>query len=1045
MGRTFGFTKSAGKGLACVLALPALIALAAMSGVAESAPTRPELERQFASTVQPFLKTYCVACHGKDKPQAQLDLTLYGSMASVMRDYAHWSLLMEKLVAQQMPPSDFSKQPSPRQREAVVAWVRDVRKYDALRNAGDPGPVLARRLSNAEYDYTIRDLTGVDMRPTREFPVDPANQEGFDNSGESLTLSPALMKKYLQAAKDIADRMALTSAGLEFASHPALAETDRDKYSILRIVDFYRRQPTDYADYFRAAWRYRHRAVLGVPGATLKSIATEMKISPRYLETVWNTLNSPEVKVGPVAVLQARWNALPVPDKSGVVNAELSNSVRTDCAAMRDWAMALRKKVAWKFPNLKVPSGFSDGGQCFVLWKDRQYASHRRMLNPATLQLDGVPHSRVIPARDNKPERTITDAVDADLYAPLNETARTPYLASFNQFCSVFPDAFYIAERGRMFVDDPGDKGRLLTAGLHNSMGYFRDDTPLMELLLDEKGCRELNRLWLDFDMVAFVPERMHSEFFVYERAESGTITDPEFNFARAEDKDALSDVKIKRLADLYLAKARRNGGEPPALQAIEEHFRRVSVNIRGVEKARLAAEPTHRKALVDFARRAYRRPLTQTEQDDLMAFYWSLRKRDGLTHEDAIRDTVVSILMSPNFLFRVDLESVAGVLPDDVHLAGLTQHPANVPPQRAAPPKSGSLIPLSDYALASRLSYFLWSSMPDAELLSHAAAGDLHRPEVLAQQARRMTKDPRIRALSLEFVGNWLDFRRFDEHNAVDRDRFPAFNNELRAAMFEEPQRFLMDTFQKDRSVLELVYGKYTFVNASLAKHYGMTDIKTTENDWVRVPDADRYGRGGLMPMGVFLTKNSPGLRTSPVKRGYWVVRRLLGEYIPPPPAAVPELPKDESKLGERTLRQALEQHRANPACASCHARFDSYGLVFEGYGPIGERRSTDLGGKPVDTRAPFPGGVERSGLSDLRDFIRQKREKDFVDTLNRKLLSYALGRSLQPSDDSTLSSMQQRLAASGNRFSTLIETIITSQQFRYRRAPITTTVAQN
>jgi hypothetical protein len=296
-----------------------------------------------------------------------------------------------------------------------------------------------------------------------------------------------------------------------------------------------------------------------------------------------------------------------------------------------------------------------------------------------------------------------------------------------------------------------------------------------------------------------------------------------------------------------------------------------------------------------------------------------------------------------------------------------------------------------------------------------------------------------------LEFVGNWLDFRRFDEHNAVDRDRFPAFNNELRAAMFEEPQRFLMDTFQKDRSVLELVYGKYTFVNASLAKHYGMTDIKTTENDWVRVPDADRYGRGGLMPMGVFLTKNSPGLRTSPVKRGYWVVRRLLGEYIPPPPAAVPELPKDESKLGERTLRQALEQHRANPACASCHARFDSYGLVFEGYGPIGERRSTDLGGKPVDTRAPFPGGVERSGLSDLRDFIRQKREKDFVDTLNRKLLSYALGRSLQPSDDSTLSSMQQRLAASGNRFSTLIETIITSQQFRYRRAPITTTVAQN
>ena len=311
---------------------------------------------------------------------------------------------------------------------------------------------------------------------------------------------------------------------------------------------------------------------------------------------------------------------------------------------------------------------------------------------------------------------------------------------------------------------------------------------------------------------------------------------------------------------------------------------------------------------------------------------------------------------------------------------------------------------PLSDYALASRLSYFLWSSMPDDELLAHAAAGDLHRPEVLAAQAHRMLRDPRVRALALEFGGNWLDFRRFEEHNAVDRERFPSFNDDLREAMFEEPVRFLMDEFQNNRSVLDLLYGKYTFVNAALARHYGMTDVKPTGNEWVRVDNADRYGRGGLLPMAVFLTKNSPGLRTSPVKRGYWVVRRVLGEYIPPPPATVPALPEDESKMGDLTLRQALEQHRANPACAGCHARFDSYGLVFEGYGPIGELRSKDLGGKPVDARAPFPGGMERTGVAGLQEFIRQQRQKDFLDTFGRKLLSYALGRSLQPSDDSTL-----------------------------------------
>jgi hypothetical protein len=195
-------------------------------------------------------------------------------------------------------------------------------------------------------------------------------------------------------------------------------------------------------------------------------------------------------------------------------------------------------------------------------------------------------------------------------------------------------------------------------------------------------------------------------------------------------------------------------------------------------------------------------------------------------------------------------------------------------------------------------LSYFLWSSMPDEELLSHAAAGTLRRPEVLRAQARRMLRDPRVRRLAVEFGGNWLDFRRFEEHNAVDRERFRTFNDELRTAMFEEPVRFLTDQFQGDRSVLDMLFGKHTFVNAALARHYAMGDVKVAGNEWVRVENADRHGRGGLLPMAVFLTKNAPGLRTSPVKRGYWVVRRLLGEHIPPPPPTVPELPADEGSL---------------------------------------------------------------------------------------------------------------------------------------------------
>ena len=284
--------------LASASAFGAVLAWAGASGADTSAKTRPALEQQFTGTIRPFMQTYCVPVMAKRNHRRSSTSPPTGAWRLWRRIFPTGPSCRKNSTPNRCRPRR-AKQPSDSQRSAVSAWVRAVRLAEAARNAGDPGPVLARRLSNAEYDYTIRDLTGVDMRPTREFPVDPANQEGFDNSGELLTLSPALMKKYVQAAKGVADNMALTTNGLAFASHPVLAETDRDKFCILRIVDFYKRQPTDIADYFQAAWRYRHRAALGAPNATLQTVAAQTKVSPRYLEPVWNTLNAPGEKVGP--------------------------------------------------------------------------------------------------------------------------------------------------------------------------------------------------------------------------------------------------------------------------------------------------------------------------------------------------------------------------------------------------------------------------------------------------------------------------------------------------------------------------------------------------------------------------------------------------------------------------------------------------------------------------------------------------------------------------------------------------------------------------
>lgn len=984
-----------------------------------------ELDRQFSRTVRPFVDAYCVSCHGKESPEAQFDLSSFSTTTEVAKDHAHWALVIERLAAKEMPPEDEKKQPSEKVRQDVIDWIRAMRRHEAEKNAGDPGVVLARRLSNAEYDYTIRDLTGVDLRPTREFPVDPTNQAGFDNSGESLMMSPALFKKYLQAARQVADHLVLKPDGFDFAPHPMLAETDRDKYCILRIVDFYRRQPTDYGDYFFAAWRFQHRAVLGQRDASLADVAAERHVSPKYLGLIWTTLTESPETVGPVAKLQRMWQALPGP------TSEQSEAARKGCEEMRDFVVGLRKKLQWKFDNLQL-KGVSSGGQCFIMWKNREYASHRRMLNPGTLEIDGVPHPPATPRKrkndddDEPPAEPVTPEPDADLFVPLDEAQRAPYVAGFERFCNVFPDAFYIAERGRMHINDPNDKGRLLSAGFHNMMGYFRDDTPLMELILDDEGRRELDRLWLEFDFVAFVPERQHAEFIFYERAESRFLRTPEFDFARSEDKDVTSEPKLQRLAEVYLAKARKsleeNGGDPMVIDVIADHFKFTSANIRAVEKVRAAAEPTHVDAILKFAERAYRRPLAETERDEFVTFYQSLRTRDGLIHEDAIRDSVVSVLMSPHYCYRIDLLEASGRSVGNA--AGERELTRGLAAQ-----------PLSDFALASRLSYFLWSSMPDEELLAHAAAGDLHQPDVIAAQARRMLKDSRIRGLAVEFGGNWLDFRRFEEHNAVDRERFPSFDDELRQAMFEEPVRFLIDVFSEDRSVLDCLYGKHTLVNSVLAIHYGIPDVSGPSQKWVRVDDADQYERGGLLPMAVFQTKNAPGLRTSPVKRGYWVVRRVLGEQIPPPPAVVPELPKDESQLGELTLREVLARHRSDKNCAACHARFDSFGLVFEGFGPIGERREKDLGGKAVDARATFPDGSEQTGLDGLRAHIRTSREEDFLDHLSRQLLTYALGRSLMLSDDVMIQQMREKLRQTDNRFAGLVECIVTSPQFLNKR----------
>ena len=376
-----------------LVVLSGLITIAIRAANQPSAPL-PEknLDARFTETVRPMLSTYCYSCHNSETSKSDFNLETYSNLETVESDLGHWMLVRQKLVAKQMPPNSANAHPGDIARQNIIDWIDAVRKNVALKDAGDPGIVLARRLSNSEYNYTIRDLTGFDMQVTREFPVDPSNTAGFDNSGESLAMSPELLDKYFAAARDVADHMYLKQKGFAFAARSMLSEADRDQFCEHQIVDFYFSQDTDYAHYFQAAWQFKNRAALGRPNATLTDIATDAKVSAKYLPTVWDLLEEAKDEVGPVAKLQVMWRKLPAPDKAQ------SDVARKGCEQMRDYVVGLRKKIEMRFTG--VPGA---AGQAGSIWLNTQYATHHMNYDAAQLQIKD-PSATTLPATAPSPQ-----------------------------------------------------------------------------------------------------------------------------------------------------------------------------------------------------------------------------------------------------------------------------------------------------------------------------------------------------------------------------------------------------------------------------------------------------------------------------------------------------------------------------------------------------------------------------------------------------------------------------------------------------------------
>jgi mono/diheme cytochrome c family protein len=414
-------------------------------------------------------------------------------------------------------------------------------------------------------------------------------------------------------------------------------------------------------------------------------------------------------------------------------------------------------------------------------------------------------------------------------------------------------------------------------------------------------------------------------------------------------------------------------------------------------------------RILSTLARRAYRRPVTQAEVDSLRGFV-DLATADGRSVEQGIGLALQAVLVSPHFLFHVERDPAA-------ELTAVQR--------------------LSDVELASRLSYFIWSSMPDDELLDVASRGRLSQPKVLDAQVRRLLRDARASALAENFAGQWLEIRNLDAIRP-DPQKFPDFSPELRDAMRGETELFFASMLRDDRPLGEFLDARYTFLNETLAKHYGIPGVRGPELRRVALTTSQR---GGILSHASVLAVSSYPTRTSVVIRGKYVLQNILGAPPPPPPPDVPSL--DERQVASSaSLRQQMEEHRANAVCASCHARMDPLGFGLENYDAIGRWRTED-GGLPVDASGVLPSGQAFAHPAELRRVLVGLLP-DFSRCLTEKMLTYALGRGLEPYDKPTVRAITQRLATSGGGLQTLVREIVRSLPFGSRRAEARTASAR-
>ncbi|MDP6445644.1 MAG: DUF1592 domain-containing protein, partial [Pirellulaceae bacterium] len=909
------------------------------------------LAAEYERDVRPLMGRFCLDCHSSEKKEGELDLQRFGTLAEVRRGTGVWIQVAEMLDNGEMPEED-AEQPSPQQRKSLRGWVERYLHAEALAGAGDPGPVVLRRLTNAEFTYTIRDLTGVALDPAREFPTEGAAGEGFTNAGNALVMSPGLLRKYLDAGKQIAAHAVLLPDGFRFS--PRTTARDWTDESLKEIREFYgefsavERLGDHYGhgmshlgnagrlrieDYVAATLAERDSLTSG--DKTIAAVAAEHSLNPKYLGVLWSRLNADDRSLL-LDDLRSRWGSAKPADAPalaayvatwqrglwtfnpvGLLGRKGSRSRWMEPVSPLLTRQELRIQIpapkdgerAEEFVVTLVAGDAGDGNEHdFVVWSQPRLVAEGKPDEPLRgwLSADGkaidaaavcvrAPAVIAIRVPAELAGRTLVTTASLDPQIGAEGSAQAEVVAGAAaarsgllaaeinvkfEHVNIGADKRTVSYRRPILVMERSAARKRLEAAMADFRSLFpaalcytqivpvdelltltllyREDDHLARLMLNENQTARIDELWEEVRYVSREPLRAVD---VLDSLLETTIDHPQAGIF----DDAVKSFKER--ADRFRDKL-------------------------------AASEPKHLDALVAFASRAWRRPLTKIERAELRGLYGQLRDLQ-LPHDEAFRLTLARVFVASPFLYRLE-----------------------------EAPAVATAAPVSDGELASRLSYFLWSSTPDDGLRAAVANGTLREPAVLLSQTRRLIEDPRARRLATEFGGQWMHVHGFDPLAQKSEKHFPEFKA-LRGDMYEESIQFFTDMFQNDGSLLTLLNADHTFLNERLAKHYGIPGV--TGADWRRVDGIQKHGRGGILGFAATLAMQSGATRTSPILRGTWISEVLLGEKMPKPPKDVPQL-ADIIPAG-LTERQLIERHSSDQACVKCHARIDPFGFALESY----------------------------------------------------------------------------------------------------------------